>query len=178
MGTAIAAIVLVGYLFSRWLSNPVWLIIGSIKQLAEGRYQVNLKPKGLYKNVYLSLNHLSQTLYFLAEHRKVTDQLREEWVSNLSHDMKTPLSSIKGYSELLADEEYDLERREQIGFAKVIVRQAAYMEELLQDFKLTFQLKKSDPSDPQAGRKYRSIAGRTANTLAKPSPISIKDYPD
>ncbi|MED4601325.1 HAMP domain-containing sensor histidine kinase [Paenibacillus validus] len=141
MGTAIAAIVLVGYLFSRWLSNPVWLIIGSIKQLAEGRYQVNLKPKGLYKNVYLSLNHLSQTLHFLAEHRKVTDQLREEWVSNLSHDMKTPLSSIKGYSELLADEEYDLERREQIGFAKVIVRQAAYMEELLQDFKLTFQLK-------------------------------------
>ena len=34
--------------------------------------------------------------------------LREEWIANISHDLKTPLSPIKGYAEILTDPEYNV----------------------------------------------------------------------
>nr|WP_239551022.1 HAMP domain-containing sensor histidine kinase [Paenibacillus elgii] len=67
--------------------------------------------------------------------------MREEWIAGLSHDLKTPLSSIKGYGEVLAETSYDLSPDERTGYAATIVRNAVYMEALLDDLRLTSQLK-------------------------------------
>ena len=32
-----------------------------------------------------------------------TERVRREWITNITHDLKTPLSPIKGYAELLTD---------------------------------------------------------------------------
>ncbi|WP_236912769.1 sensor histidine kinase [Clostridium sp. Cult1] len=68
--------------------------------------------------------------------------LKNGWIHNLSHDLKTPLASIKGYGELMADEEYILSQDEIKEYSHIIKEKAEYMEKLLGDLKLTQVLKR------------------------------------
>ncbi|KZE73662.1 hypothetical protein AV654_03530 [Paenibacillus elgii] len=141
VGVTLGGTLIIGYLFARRLSRPVRTVIDAIRELADGRYELRLTPKGIYKDVYRSLLHLSSTLSSLRQHRDRVDRMREEWIAGLSHDLKTPLSSIKGYGEVLAETSYDLSPDERTGYAVTIVRNAVYMEALLDDLRLTSQLK-------------------------------------
>ncbi|MBJ3773844.1 hypothetical protein JEQ20_25640, partial [Klebsiella pneumoniae] len=79
------------------------------------------QPEGLYKDVYQSLNQLADALQASAVQRARTEKMRDEWVTNLSHDIKTPLSSIQGYGEILADLEYEIVADERRKYAEIIV---------------------------------------------------------
>ena len=71
--------------------------------------------------------------------REKTETIRREWISNITHDLKTPLSPIKGYAEILCDDTEkttDQWRR----YAEIMLKNASYMENLIDDLKLTWQL--------------------------------------
>jgi signal transduction histidine kinase len=72
--------------------------------------------------------------------RERLDRSREEWIAGVSHDMKTPLSSVKGYANLLSSCEYDFVREEITSYARIIEEKATYMEDLIEDLNLTFAL--------------------------------------
>lgn len=137
----IVVFLVMGYLFGRSVANPVIHILGAIQQLDQGRYDNKYREKGLYKDVYRSLNHLAYTLKKSEVERQKMEQMREEWIQNLSHDLKTPLASVKGYG-LLADAEYALTAEEVKKYARIIVQKAQYLEELLEDLKLTQAIKR------------------------------------
>jgi len=59
------------------------------------------------------------------------DNMRKEFVANVSHELKTPLCSIKGYSETILDR--DLEKEEVAKFAKVINDEANRMDRIVAD---------------------------------------------
>ena len=65
--------------------------------------------------------------------------MRREWIANITYDLKTPLSPIKGYAEVLQDdtEKTAVEYRR---YAGIMLKNAAYMENLIDDLKLTWQL--------------------------------------
>ena len=65
--------------------------------------------------------------------------MREEWISNITHDLKTPLSPIKGYAEIIQNGDAGQEESYR-RYAAVILKNAAYMEALIDDLKLTYQL--------------------------------------
>lgn len=67
--------------------------------------------------------------------------MREEWISNVSHDMKTPLASIHGYTELMKDNAHELTPQELYEFTSIINRQSVYMKNLLDDLNLTMRLR-------------------------------------
>lgn len=52
--------------------------------------------------------------------RNVSDQMREEWISNVSHDMKTPLASNQGYAEFINDSATDLTAQELQEYTSII----------------------------------------------------------
>lgn len=131
-----------GYIFGRSLTNPVLQVIEGIQQLAKGEYDRRWPEKGLYHQVYGSLNHLAKTLKQNETERQEIEKMKEEWIQNLSHDLKTPLASIKGYGELLADEHYQITEQEMKNYAHIIKQKAQYMEELLEDLRLTQVLKR------------------------------------
>ncbi|MBW9146490.1 HAMP domain-containing histidine kinase [Clostridium sp. CM027] len=129
------------YLFSRKLTRPVSNIINGVLILADGKYDLKLPQKGIYTGVYRNLNNLSSTLRSNEIERKKLDQMREEWISNMSHDIKTPLVSIKGYAEILSSDDYDLSKEEINQYSKIIESKSNYIKELVDDLNLTTRLK-------------------------------------
>ena len=134
----IAAVV--GFLFSTILTKPVNRIIERISELKERKFHTK-KPKhsGIYKHVFANLNNVSKTLQEHEEERIKLEKMRNDWISNVSHDIKTPLASIRGYAELLRND--NVSSHERLEYAEVIERQSLYMKELLDDFNLTMRLR-------------------------------------
>lgn len=66
----------------------------------------------------------------ITEHIKL-DNMRKEFIADVSHELKTPLTSIMGYAETLSDSEYDPEMQEK--FLKVISSETVRMTKLVND---------------------------------------------
>lgn len=66
------------------------------------------------------------------EEKERYEKRRKELISNLSHDLRTPLSSVLGYSEMLKSGIYD-DEAEQRQYIDIIYRKAVYMEKLLSE---------------------------------------------
>ena len=134
---------LVGLFFSTLLTKPVSNIIDRISQLQKRNFTVQeTKKPGIYKPVFSNLNDVSQTLQAHEEERLKLEKMRDEWISNVSHDLKTPLASIRGYAELLRDQ--DVSQLERLEYSEVIERQSIYMKDLLDDFNLTMRLRNQE----------------------------------
>ncbi len=131
---------LIAYIFSTNLINTIVRIIAAIKELARGDYSDKGSNVKLFQKVFSNLNELATTLKLNKVERKKTEQIREEWIANITHDVRTPLSSIKGYSEVLLDPEYNLSEEEQAKYAEIIMEKSNYISELISDLKLTYQL--------------------------------------
>ncbi|MEK3936289.1 HAMP domain-containing sensor histidine kinase [Sporosarcina sp. FSL W7-1349] len=134
---------LVGLLFSSIITRPVSYMINRISQLKERNFSIQkMKRQGIFKPVFSNLNSVSETLQAHEEERMKLEKMREEWISNVSHDLKTPLASIQGFAELLREQ--DVTESERVDYAEVIERKSIYMKELLDDFNLTMRLRNQE----------------------------------
>ena len=132
---------LFGYLFSHRLAKPLVTIIEGIQNLAKGEFRKIDQSKGIYKQVFQNINELASTLQSNEIERSKMEKMREDWVTNITHDIKTPLASIKGYSELLQDKEYKLDNLERERYMDIILDKSSYIEQLIEDLNMTYQLK-------------------------------------
>lgn len=64
---------------------------------------INHPGKGTFGSVYMALNKMNEEIRHSDQIKEETDRVRREWITNITHDLKTPLSPVKGYAELLAD---------------------------------------------------------------------------
>jgi len=132
---------IVGFIFGKRLTGPLHILIDGIHQLRERRFKKMPIPHGVYEDVFRNMNELSLKLDQYEKERNQLDQMREEWISNVSHDMKTPLASIHGYAELMQDSAKDLTEEELYEYTSIINRQSKYMSDLLDDLNLTMRLR-------------------------------------
>ncbi len=137
--------IIFGYIFSKGLTKPVKKIISGVEDLSSGNYDIYYKENGIYANVFGKLNNLSDRLKNNEVERKKVEKMREDWIANISHDIKTPLSSIKGYAEVL-EEDYDFSSEEIKDYASIINKKADYIKELVDDLNLTMKLKNNKSS--------------------------------
>ena len=132
---------IVGLIFGKRLTGPLHILIEGIQQLRERRFKKMPIPNGVYEDVFRNMNELSLKLDQYEKERNQLDHMREEWISNVSHDMKTPLASIHGYAELMQDNAKDLTEEELYEYTSIINRQSKYMSDLLDDLNLTMRLR-------------------------------------
>jgi signal transduction histidine kinase len=110
----------------------------SIKEIAARSY-LPIRVQGAFGDIYDSLNTLDSEIKASDRLQKQTEKTREEWIANITHDLKTPLSPIKGYAEIL--QERGAKTGEQWErYARIMLKNVAYMETLIDDLKLTYQL--------------------------------------
>lgn len=140
----IGVALLIGYSFSKRLARPVKLLVQGIKRLADKDYTVQYEPRGVYKDVFEHLNFLSTQLTANEKERKKLELLREEWIANISHDIKTPLTSIQGYAELIKAPEYDFSLEEVREYSRIIEQKSLYIKDVIEDLNLTTRLKNKE----------------------------------
>lgn len=137
-GILLAAVILGGLAYGFFMTKTIRKLATSIRDISERCY-LPFKAKGTFRDLYHSLNELDAEVKAGDKLREETDCLRREWISNITHDLKTPLSPIKGYAEILHDEtEKTPEQCKR--YADIMLKNTAYMESLIDDLKLTWQL--------------------------------------
>ncbi|WP_054027578.1 sensor histidine kinase [Bacillus sp. FJAT-28004] len=134
----------IGYLFSKKLTKPLFAIIEGIRKLANHDYKIHLEPKGIYKGVLANVNNLSFVLEKSEMERKKHDRMKEEWIANISHDLKTPLASIQGYAEMMENTEYQFSMEEMREYAGIIERKSVYLKDVIDDLNLSTRLKNKE----------------------------------
>lgn len=163
-----AAILLIVLLYGLWMNHALSNIIGGIDKICTDDY-VDVKEKGMYKDINCSLNTLNKKIKSAEEERNKDQKLREEWVANISHDLKTPLSPIRGYAEILADAEYKVDEEEVKKYGEVILRNAENIETLVENLNFTYQLKNGMiPVKMQRGNIMRLIKEVIIDILSNP----------
>lgn len=97
-GLIIIFAVIAAALFSVNISKPLTEMNEAAKKLAKGDYETGFKPKGYRETI-----ELAETLNYAAEEIRRSDALQKELVANVSHDLRTPLTMISGYAEVMRD---------------------------------------------------------------------------
>ena len=92
------AAILLALLISRNISKPIVNMNRSAKRLAEGRYDVVFDGRG-----YREIHELADSLNYASEELSRSDALQKELIANVSHDLRTPLTMIRGYTEVMRD---------------------------------------------------------------------------
>lgn len=130
----------VGGLFGVWIIRHMRKMTQAIGQISYRLYEP-IRENGPFQDVYDSLNDMNSELLKGDKESAQNEIMREQWITNITHDLKTPLSPIRGYAELLADPDSSLADDNRIQYGQTILRNTEYAEKLVNDLKLTYQLK-------------------------------------
>ena len=101
--------------FSRKITvkNPILRILNATEKIGSGDFSVRLPVKKRFRNEY---DVISENINTLAEELSSIDTLRQDFVSNVSHEFKAPLALIQSSGEILSRE--DLTEEERRKYAK------------------------------------------------------------
>ena len=83
---------------SKSVSRSIIKLNEGAKLLAAGDYSVKFNSRD-----YMEVSELSDTLNHTATELGKTDSFQKELIANVSHDLRTPLTMIKGYAEVMRD---------------------------------------------------------------------------
>lgn len=129
--TVFSALVLAG-LF--WILRQVVRLQEGIKRLAEGDLTYKMDTKhlhGPFRMYAHDLNRISAGMTVEVERRMKSEHLKTELLTNVSHDIKTPLTSIINYVDLLKNQ--DIASEDAKSYVEVLDRQSHRLKKLLED---------------------------------------------
>lgn len=89
---------IVAFFVARHMSSPIVDINNKAKELAKGNYNVRFAEKGTIESI-----ELARTLNFAVSELSKLDRMQKDLIANISHDLRTPLTMISGYSEVMRD---------------------------------------------------------------------------
>ena len=86
------------WLFSEWFTKPLRQLSRAARQMAKGNYAVQVESRRSDE-----LGDLAQDFNHMAEEVQRAAQMQRDLLANVSHDLRTPLTLIKGYAETVRD---------------------------------------------------------------------------
>ncbi|WP_353738690.1 HAMP domain-containing sensor histidine kinase [Caldanaerobacter sp.] len=124
--TIVSTLVVSSYM-SKKFTRPIQILKNAAHEIASG----NLNVKINYKEED-ELGELAKSMNTMVKQLSITDKFRKDLIANISHDLKTPLGLIRGYSEMLLD--YygeDKEKREK--YLNTVIKETERMSKLVDD---------------------------------------------
>lgn len=133
--------------FSFWLTEKIILIpilllqVLAMKKLkaggeklADGNLDYRIRTKWMmwdFKKHGDNLNRISEGMYLAVEERLKSERFKTELITNVSHDIKTPLTSIINYVDLIKKE--NLQNETAAGYVEILDRQSKRLKKLIED---------------------------------------------
>lgn len=118
---------IVAQAISRKMSKPIIELTKSAEKLASGDMKVNFEGEG-----YTEIYQLASTLNYATHELSKLDNYRKDFIANISHDLKTPLTIIKMYGEMIRDiagENPDKQK----AHSEQIVKEADWLSEMVNE---------------------------------------------
>ena len=94
----LAASVVLAWLMSRWVAAPLRRLAGAARSVSAGRYELRVPLDGPAE-----VESLAADFNQMVQRVQATQQGQRDFVANVSHEMKTPLTSIHGFSQAILD---------------------------------------------------------------------------
>ncbi|GAA0133290.1 HAMP domain-containing sensor histidine kinase [Paenibacillus sp. YSY-4.3] len=108
---------------TRYIVNPIVKLTEATKTLAQGNYNIQLEVKRRDE-----IGKLAGTFMQMAKSLEQLDQMRQEFVSNVSHEIQSPLASIQGFSHTL--QSADLPEEQKKRYLAIIENESRRMSQL------------------------------------------------
>lgn len=117
----------ISYFLARLIETPIVRITKSAKKLGQGDYSAEFDGRG-----YTETEVLAETLNYAASEISKVDTLRRDLIANISHDLRTPLTMVKAYAEMIRDLSGDnpAKREEHVG---IIIEESDRLASLVND---------------------------------------------
>ena len=154
-GLLLFAALLFALLLYRVIATPLTAITQKARKLAAGNYEADFEGHG-----YREVEELAETLNFAAREIGATDHLQKELIANISHDLRTPLTMIKGYSEMMRD----IPGESNAENAQVIIDETTRLSELVSDL---LDLSKLRAGTKKPELEVFDLSALTAETLKR-----------
>lgn len=130
LGTTVAAIA------GRTMTDPIQKLDEATKRVAAGDFSLQLANP--YRD---EIGSLVNSFNIMTRELASVEMLRSDFVSDISHEFKTPLTAIEGYAKLLADEQDPDERNE---YVQIIVEETGRLSALAQNILTMNKLEKGN----------------------------------
>ncbi len=105
MFVIIGIIIIVTYYTTRYFIKPLTMVENAISELACGNYDCRIKTDRIDE-----VGRLANGVDVLIDELSQVDKMRQDVFANISHELKTPLVLIRGYSEMLRDLPWENEK--------------------------------------------------------------------
>lgn len=143
--------------YSRRIAGPIEEVTRKARALGEGRYEPEEFDGG-----YREINQLVETLDYANEEIQKTDNYRRELMANVSHDLRTPLTMIIGYSEMMRDYPDHIDEES----VQIIIDEAKRLSTLVND---TLDLAKYESGTVELKKKRFSLTEQTRQIIGRVS---------
>ena len=96
---------IIALLVDRWINVPIRKVAEGAKKIKDGNFEtrIEISSKDEIGELAETMNELATTLESDISNMKKMEQVRTEFLSNVTHELKTPIASIAGYLETLKD---------------------------------------------------------------------------
>lgn len=110
------------------------LICDGLKEIATGDfdYVIKVKGKGELSEISKNINEMNKQLKHTREQEKIIESEKDKFIMNISHDLRTPLTSIIGYVNLIKDTDYNEESIKK--YIEIIDFKSESLNKMINDF--------------------------------------------
>lgn len=137
--TAIVLFFLYFFLFTRKTTRYLTEIAEALNKIADGDLDINIPIKSNDELGFLAqnINNMAAKLKKSIEDERNAERTKNELITSVSHDLRTPLTSIMGYLELITSDRYDDEIRMR-HYADIAYQKSKRLKRMIDDlFELT-----------------------------------------
>lgn len=145
VGTVVASIIigmLLSFIIGNTILKPLSELVKATKKVANGDFNTTLPIGWTEKHTVTELRELIMDFNEMTEELRNTEIFRNDFISNFSHEFKTPLASIRGFARQLC--EGDLTPEQQHEFSKIILDETEFLSVLSQNTLLLTGLENKD----------------------------------
>lgn len=131
-------------------------IIDAMKQIARGDYNVSLSKVYNHNNREDPLSKIIDNINYMAKELGQIEQMRQEFISNVSHEIQSPLTSISGFARALQNN--NLSHEERLHYLTIIETESRRLSKISDNLlKLTYLESSQHPFDSETYRLDKQL---------------------